>query len=229
MRLYSWLAGLAVIFGTASLAVAQVPQPQVPTTVQLPTFSVFTVQTTVSVPDSGGAYLGGINRGADSSTSRGLSPLRNRALGSTRAASGVSISATIIDHDEIDRALLAAAARRGEAVDPAATKAAALSRLIARIDGPSSGTDGRASSPTVALPDSLAAIREQNRAATDDRAKELGDYFAKARQAEAEGKLGVAKVYYQMVARKAGGDLQQQAASRLSALSGDKSSANPTR
>src|SRR6476660_9985833 len=113
MRLLSLLVGLAGVLCSACLAQAQVGQPQVPTTVQLPTFSVFTVQTTVSVPDSGGAYLGGIGRGADSSVSR--SPLRNRALGSSRVASGVSVSATIIDHEEIDRAILAAAAaRRGE-------------------------------------------------------------------------------------------------------------------
>src|SRR3954451_10129685 len=100
MRLSHLFAGLAIVLGRASIAGAQVLQPQVPTTVQLPTFSVFTVQTTVSVPDSGGAYLGGSGRGADSSVSR--SPLRNRALGSSRVASGVSVGATIIDHDEID-------------------------------------------------------------------------------------------------------------------------------
>src|SRR5262245_28550000 len=114
MRLLSLFAGLAVIFCTASIAGAQVvAQPQAPTTVQLPTFSVFTVQTTVSVPDSGGALLGGINRGASGSASRGFGPLRNRALGSSRVASGVSVSATILDQDEIDRAVLAAAVKNG--------------------------------------------------------------------------------------------------------------------
>ena len=48
-------------------------QQQLPaTTVQLPSFSIFSVNTTVSVPDSGGMYLGGVNRARDSSTTRGL-------------------------------------------------------------------------------------------------------------------------------------------------------------
>jgi hypothetical protein len=212
MRLCSFVAGLTVVFGTASMASAQVvPQPQVPTTVQLPTFSVFTVQTTVSVPDSGGALLGGINRGASGSTSRGLGPLKNRALGSSRVASGVSVSASIIDQDEIDRAVLAAAAKRGQAVDPAAMKAADLSKSIAR------------SQQRMALPDSVAAIREQNRVAAEERGQELADYFAKARKAEADGNIAVAKVFYQMVARRDTGPLKQQSEARLAALNSDQS------
>jgi len=187
--------------------------------VQLPTFSVFTVQTTVSVPDSGGALLGGIGRGASGSTWRGLGPLKNRAQGANRMAGNASVSATIIDHDEIDRALLAAAARRGEAVDSAATKASALSKSVARVDRSPSAAN-RTGSGAAALPDSVAAIREQNRMAAEERNQELADYFAKARKAEAEGKIAVAKVFYQMVARSASGEMQQQAATRLSALGG---------
>lgn len=212
MRLLLLPLGVAAVLWPALIAKAQVVAPQVPTTVQLPTFSFFTVQTTVSVPDSGGAYLGGIGRGADSSVSR--SPLRNRALGSSRVASGVSVGATIIDHEEIDRAILAAAtARRGETPDPAVLKAAAISKSISKTE-------------VSALPDSVAAIRERNKAAADERASELADYFSKARQAEAEGKPGVAKIYYQMVARNASGEIQKEAAARLTALGGDRASAN---
>lgn len=212
MRQLSLLVIAAAILVSAGRVRGQGPQPQIPafqpaTTVQLPTFSVFTVQTTVSVPDGGGSYLGGLSQGASGSNSRGFGPLRNRASGSSRAASGVSVSATIIDHEEIDRAILAAAAaRRGEAVDTSVSKASDLSKSIARSDSGS------------ALPDSLAAIRERNKAAADEKAKELADQFAKARQAEADGKTAVAKVYYQMVARKGAGQLKQQAEERLAAL-----------
>lgn len=87
--------------------------------VQLPTFEQFSVSTTVVVPDRGSLYLGGVNRSnlgrsslGQSQFGRGLPGLGNRSFGRSSAASGLSISATIIDHDEIDRALLAEAARR---------------------------------------------------------------------------------------------------------------------
>jgi len=69
-------------------------------TVQLPTYNVFGVSTTVSVPDRGSIYLGGVNRSRLGRRSRATS------------AGGVSINATIIDHNAMDRALLAEADRR---------------------------------------------------------------------------------------------------------------------
>src|SRR5947208_2620328 len=119
MRWFSLLAAV-VIFAGGSIAQGQVaqPQPLPATTVQLPTFSVFTVQTTVSVPDGGGIALGGIDRGVDSTVNRNSGLTRNRGIGSSRTASGVSVSATIIDRDEMDRAILAeAAAKRSVPID----------------------------------------------------------------------------------------------------------------
>jgi hypothetical protein len=219
MRLLSFSAVGVAMYCLASVLRAQGPQPQplagVPTTVQLPTFSFFTVQTTVSVPDGGGAYLGGIGRGASGSTMRGIGPLKNRAIGSARAASGVSVSATILDREEMDRALLAtAAANRNQAADPTAARAAALtsavgkSPAVARADGGNSGH----------LPDSVAAIRERNASAASIEASELTSYFARARQAEEEGKVAVAKVFYQMVARRDRGELKYEAEKRLAGL-----------
>jgi hypothetical protein len=221
VRLLIYSAVGVAVFCVASMLSAQgpqpQPQPQVPTTVQLPSFSFFTVQTTVSVPDGGGAYLGGIGRGASGSTMRGIGPLKNRASGSARAASGVSVSATIIDREEIDRALLAtAAANRGQAADPTAAKAAALTSAVGK--GPSAPVARVDAGNTVHLPDSVAAIRERNSAAASVEASELASYFARARQAESEGKVAVAKVFYQMVARRDGGELKYEAEKRLASL-----------
>jgi hypothetical protein len=202
------------VLATASVAPGQQQQqqPLVPTTVQLPTFSFFTVQTTVSVPDSGGSYLGGLMRARDGSITRGNGPLASRGIGSERGASGMSIHATIIDNSEIDEALLAqAAARRGERADASAAKAEALSRQVPRAE---SSTRPSGASPA----NSLAAIREQNAAAAAQRATEAAALYAKAQAAEAEGKPGVAKVYYQMVVRRDGGQLKNLAQTRLSAL-----------
>src|SRR4051812_25435902 len=115
MTLTRAVTGFGSICLSISAAVAQQPLPA--TTVQLPSYSVFTVQTTVSVPDGGGAYLGGLKSGASNSSRFGIGPLSNRGLSSSRSASGMSVSATVIDHAEIDRAILAEAAAKRAASD----------------------------------------------------------------------------------------------------------------
>ncbi len=52
------------------------------------------------------------------------------------------------------------------------------------------------------------------------RADEADSFFARGQQAEADGKPNVAKIYYQMAARRATGDLKQQVQARLEAVSG---------
>jgi hypothetical protein len=198
MRLSVLLAATAI--GLPLAATAQQPLPA--TTVQLPTFSVFTVRTTVSVPDSGLMNMGGVSRAADGRVTRGLGPLASRGIGGERSSKGASVSATIIDHAEIDRAVLAAAAGR-EPADAGKAKADALARSVGKITSP---------------PSSVAAIREANRIEDEREAAELAKLFAKAEQAEAEGKAAVAKVYYQMVARRDRGQLQSLAQQRLAAL-----------
>lgn len=219
-RVRFWVC-LAVACGLATSAMAQNPA-QAPTTVQLPTFSFFTVQTSVSVPDRGGAYLGGINSARDGSMSRGFGPLRNR--GSERGASMVSVHATIIDLREIDEAILAeAAAMRSDRPGPRETdiKAELLRRHVGR-----SGVAGDAvSSSTIAaepLPGSVAAIRAQNAAAHDERAHEAADLFARGLKAEGEGKPGVARAYYKMVVARNAGDISAQALSRIAVLDGNQ-------
>lgn len=201
---------------------------QAPTTVQLPTIQVFSVNTTVSVPDGGSAYLGGINRAADSSVNRGLpigskipglGPLAgNRGISSTRSASNMSVHATIIDHQELDAAVLAeAAARRGSlsANDRQALatqqKADHISRNLARTERPVA-LETKAGAP------SIEEIRRQNELAAANRDAEAAAYFAKAQVAESEQKPAVAKIYYQMVARRAAGNLKALAEARLAAL-----------
>ena len=97
-------------------------------TVQLPTFQVTGVSTTVIVPDRGTAYLGGVTHSAVGRNSYG-SPLVHslpgvrqnlggRSLGRSTIAGNLSINATIIDHAELDRAVLAEARRRQAARQP---------------------------------------------------------------------------------------------------------------
>ena len=73
---------------------------------------------------------------------------------------------------------------------------------------------------TVAPGSKVAAEERTARARRATRSAEAESYFAQARQAETDGKPGVAKIYYQMAARRASGDFKQQIQARLDALSG---------
>ncbi len=204
--------GLVTFFTTA----AAYAQNNAPTTVQLPTFSFFTVQTTVSVPDSGGSYLGGVSRGYNSSTSRGLpfwaktpwlSPLGgSRGIASGASAGGMSVHATIIDHEELSAAVFSEAAARRVAPSETELKAGELTR------------SSRGNSASDASPASIAAIRAEQ--AAEDLAKEeqAAALIAKAREMEAANKPGQAKIYYRMASRHASAQLKQQIAERLAAL-----------
>jgi hypothetical protein len=227
-RIFFWACSMAACClaagGWINTALAQNPA-QAPTTVQLPTFSFFTVQTAVSVPDRGGTFLGGINTARDGSTSRGFGPLRNRGSGSERGASLVSVHATIIDLRAIDEAILAeAAAMRDE--KPGARETDIKAELLRRHVGKSSeaaDTSTAAAPPASAiepLAGSVAAIRAQNAAAREERAREAADLFARGQKAEGEGKPGVAKVYYKMVVARKAGDVSELALARIAMLDG---------
>src|SRR5687767_659238 len=97
-------------------------------TLQLPTFSFFSVATTVLVPDRGGAYMAGIGRVGSGSSRR---PGGGQAFGFERHAAGLHASAHIHDLRETDEAL-----RRGS--EPATAR--------------SPFVQGMASAQTTALP-----------------------------------------------------------------------------
>ena len=64
---------------------------------------------------------------------------------------------------------------------------------------------------TVATAVSKVAAEEADRdARRATRSSEADTYFARGQQAEADGKPNVAKIYYQMAARRATGELKQQ-------------------
>ena len=77
-------------------------QQTLPSTVQLPSFSQFSYNGTVLVPDGGEAHLGSVKRSASGSSRRGL----NRAAGFDNSISQASAKVHIIDHAEMDRQLL---------------------------------------------------------------------------------------------------------------------------
>lgn len=173
------------------------------TAVQLPTYRFFTVSTTVSVPDRGGAYLGGVNRSSSGSNAFGapLFPLRNRGGGRNVGASGLSVHATIHDLQAMDEEILRIAEQRNRTQQEPALVIGA---------------------PQDARPMSLQAIEQRKRQQAADKEQEYVEKFQRGQLAEAKGNFGAARIYYSMVARGASGDLKQEAAARLESLQQDR-------
>jgi hypothetical protein len=209
----------------------------------LPTFNVTTAQTTVSVPDGGTALLGGISRFSEGSVSRGVPMLNkipgvsrlfgNRGIGRDVGLSQMTVTPRIIIQEEeelrqtgVSAEMLsqlgsapnfgrAAALAGSSPADPAvARKADFIARNIARHPASGPAEDAGPAPPTVE------EIRRQNELAKAQRMAEAEEFFAKGQRAEEEGKAGVAKIWYQMAARRAAGELQQEVAARLAILEG---------
>jgi hypothetical protein len=167
------VGALVAVSSLGAVAICCTGRAQV---VQLPSYHVTSVDTTVSVPDGGAAYLGGIYGLSEGSTMRGvpLTPFKNRAIGRSVGASTMSVHATIIDLAEMDEALLAEAAAKRAAspygpyrVDPVvAAEASYLSAHVGRgADAASdpaqsirAATLPQASPPAPAAPHAAAAV-----------------------------------------------------------------------
>jgi hypothetical protein len=231
-------AFLSLVVTPAVAAVALCQQGN--TTVQLPTFNITTAGTTVSVPDGGTGSLGGIMRAREGSVTRGLPLLskvpfanrlfKNRGIGRDVSSSNMSVVPRIIILEEEEffqtgvspetlsaRDAGGAGGGFGGAADPAvASKAAFIARNLARhnVETPTVQPDRQ-------LP-SVDEILRQNHLAESQRAAEAGEFYAKGRRAEAEGKQGVARIYYQMAFRRADRELQRKIAAHLAILDGGK-------
>jgi hypothetical protein len=187
---------------------------------QLPTFDYFSVQTSVLVPDRGGAYVGGVRRATYAASGAGVAGTRtmpgmgrllgNRALAAGATAGAASVHATIIDSAALDRAVLAEAARRRTQEEVLPSRAAELSRQLLEDAPPTPSPAG--------MPVSLSEIRQRNAQRKRAQQGAARQFFSQAMQAEQRGQLGAAKIYYQMARRRADAELLQRIESRLSQL-----------
>jgi hypothetical protein len=200
--------GVFAIIALASLP-AGVANAQPVGVVQLPTFQFFSIQTTVSVPDSGGASLGGVSHSSTLQRQRGLPLLGREPLFGGRAsarsssASGMSVHAKIHDMQEMDEALLRQAGELRSANRPAAA---------ARVRN----------EPTK----SVAQIR-RDQASVNASWGDADYYLAIGRQALAEGKTGVARVNLQMALRRAQGEKRREVLAALASLQPPAVAAQP--
>ncbi len=190
--------------------------------VQLPSFDFFTVNTTVSVPDGGTAYMGGINRYAAGSTSGGVPmlgklpfagrPFGNRAIGSNMSASNVTATARIIipEEEEAKLGLSMSPAAPSDALSAVERRASYLARNVARHKAPRVATvvkNEAARSPE--------EIRRRNVLAGQQRGQEAVFFFDRGNAAVAAGKTNVAKIYFRMAANRAEGELRDQILAKL--------------
>lgn len=197
-----WLAPavLGLLAGTASAQNA----------VQLPTFSFFGTSTTVSVPDRGSVYMGGVNRASTGLNEFGtpllpFRPFKNRAFGMERSASSTWMSVYVHDFEAMDEYLLS---------QPTGRFPHGVAPGVTNIVGSRPEADAGPPSPAV----SVAQLREKHAAEQEVRAQEAVAFFERGKKAEAEGKANVARIYYQMANRRASDDLKQQIAARLSLI-----------
>lgn len=196
----------ALVAGPFMLGLGSSPAQaqQQPAVVQLPTFSSFSVSTSVLVPDRGGAYLGGIGRSASGSSSFGP-PLAipQGGWGRSTSAAGVGINAFIHDLTAMDQDLLSQAGGV-----PLKQPQTALGQAVANA----ADVQPHAGQSVSALKAQYAAqqAREQQ--------SEALSWYTKAAEALAAGKTGVAKIYLGMAAKRATGELAQEIAAKRAEL-----------
>ena len=163
-------------------------------TVQQPSVSNFSVGTTVVVPDNGGAFLGGVKRGAMGRSSYG--PFRSgSALGLESSAGGMSAHVQIHDMAEMDRQVLNSAAARDET--HVKLPSHAEHAWQAMKDRPSRGRFAQAASSRQDFQGGVdgGTSRSVVSVATVDQGQA---YLAKGRTLVAQGKVDLAKVYFRM-------------------------------
>lgn len=114
----------------------------------------------------------------------------NRAFGTGASAGGMSVHVTIHDFDAMDAAVL-----RQAGMSPA------------QIDGLKLGVGQKDANTTAG---SVADVRREQVAAVDKQQQEAADYYQRGQSAEAEGKANVAKIFYQMAARRASGEMKSE-------------------
>jgi hypothetical protein len=217
----------------ACLVAASASAQRRASTVQLPTFSSFGVSTTVSVPDSGGGLLGGLGRAQSGIDEFGGAPylplpaLRNASLTNSLGGSGAYVRATIHDMRQLDQWVLSqpithyglpAELSMGSPLSgtPHLWSRERESRCVNNFGLawvaplPSGGEDGPAAT--------IEQIRSERRQQRLARQTEAEDLFERGQIAESAGKKGAARIYYQMAARRADGELKARTMARLAAI-----------
>ena len=183
--------------------------------VQLPTFDIFGVNTTVSVPDRGSALLGGVTRSSSGVDSRGVPMLgripgvgrlfRNQAIGREDSSGQAHVTARIIDLHEMDEAVLQEAASQSLSYrSPNAGRSSMVAAPNVTHQQAAALTANLSSDAAPAA--SVEAIRQQRALVQHERAMKL---IREGQVAESKGLNGMAKGFYKAALEHAGDRLAQ--------------------
>jgi hypothetical protein len=188
MRKPFLLAGL-VTLALGYFADCAVAQGVAQAELVVPSFSIFSAGTTISVPDRGYGGLGGV--GSASDTRSELGPGFERGFASRRSASDAGVRVWIHDFQEMERAL--AGGRGGNSARPPEGFAARM------FDYTSGATDPKDSKPVrgAQSDDRVTKVNTDNDAAF--KLAHAADLFKRGQEAEERGKLKVAALYYKSV------------------------------
>jgi hypothetical protein len=196
----------ALLVFAAMLAVAMPIASAQNVTVQQPVFRNFSVGTTVSVPDRGGAFIGGVKRAGSSRKSFG--PFRSgSSFGMFRDYSALSTHVNIHDLGEMDRQILRQANRNAYSGRPTVLTghaAHAYTMLTARYNSRSrlASKSPRQASGRVASAAGTSPVTSAARS------------FQLGQNAERKGRMSLARLHYRM-AEKLG---SARAREKMSAL-----------
>jgi len=204
---------IAVLVGLSAKATAFAQQA----TVQQPVIEQFGVDTAVSVPDRGRTSLGGVSRGASSSSSYG--PLRlNRNYGSAFQGSTASAHVWIQDFDELDRQALQAAGSRQRPRDESVRldeRADHAYRTLASRRGDERPAAVAKSGAAIANGTASRPIASSSaQPAAGSGSLPADELYRRGLKAEAEGKRGVALAFLR-VARDRGSNAAREKLERL--------------
>ncbi len=183
----------------AAVAPAAYAQATARAEIVVPIQQVFAVRTSVTVPDRGTMYLGGVDRA--SSFRSEFRPGFSSGISESRSSAGASVRVWIHDFSELDPA---GDFHVTDDVRPATGFAGAMNSYATTRDV--------RQSPTASAAKSAEADAAQQRDA------QFADLLARGQDAEARGKLKIARLYYQSASRLAAGARGDDVRSRLIAL-----------
>lgn len=226
-----------VVIVIAGLMVATTPgsaaAQQNAVTIQLPTYSSFSVSTTVLVPDRGSAALGGIGRSAMGASQFGPAPLPagTRAIGVERQAQNAHVFAQIHDFREMEQALIGDGAGndvgRLTVLRPNGLTGAAVHPRPVNIGQRGGKPLAVQASGDVAGQLSVEEWKRLRAQQAADQERQVKEWMQRAAAADESGNRGAARVYLNMAYRQADAELRPQIAAELERLAAPAASKRP--
>ena len=187
-------------------------QGQAQSEIVLPTFNLFTVNTTVSVPDRGGMLIGG--SGSASTTRTEFGPGFGRGLASRSSGSDAVARVWIHDFQEMEESLAKGLAH--DDTPPPTGFAGRIHQYASsreKDEKPNDEAARRNSSPAFAD-----SAKKDSPKADLSKVDHAADLLKRGHDAEARGKINVASLYYKSVVSLGSTPSARSAQERLNSL-----------